>query len=87
MVGAQTTMPSLSPAGQIVFYKDVPDDPWASLLSPPTNETREERSERLARERHAKEVSDEIDDEIEKEKELEKKAPKVFRILLLGKFS
>jgi guanine nucleotide-binding protein subunit alpha len=54
-----------------VFYRDVPDDPWASFLSPPTNETREERSERLARERHAKEVSDEIDAEIEKERELE----------------
>jgi hypothetical protein len=87
--GAQTTIPSLSPPGHIVFYTDVPDsgkDPWASFLSPPTNETREERSERLARERHAKEVSDEIDDEIEKERELEKKAPKMFRILLLGMF-
>jgi len=60
---------------------------WASLLSPPTNETRKKRWERWARERHAKKVSDEIDDEIEKERELDKKAPKEFRILLLGKFS
>ncbi len=84
----QTTTPSLSPLGHIVFHTDVPNngnDPWALFLSPPTNETREEMNERLAGERHAKEVSDEIDEEIEKERELEKKAPKVFRILLLGK--
>lgn len=86
---SQTISPSLTPPGHIIFHTDVADDydPWASFLKPPRNETREERDERLSRERHAKEISDEIDAEIEIEREQERKAPRVFRILLLGKLS
>jgi hypothetical protein len=58
------------------------DDPLA--LHPPVLETLEERNERLAREKRAKDISDRIDADIERERLEESRSPKTIRILLLG---
>ncbi|PPQ82540.1 hypothetical protein CVT25_007149 [Psilocybe cyanescens] len=61
-----------------------PDDNDPLSIHPPIFETNEERTARLAREQHAKEVSDNIDEELEQAHALERKGPKPIKILLLG---
>ena len=62
------------------------NDPLDKVLAPPSNETEEERHQRLQREMQAKEISDAIDGEIEAERIAEKKTPKPVKVLLLGEF-
>lgn len=58
------------------------DDPLA--LHAPVLETFEERRERQAREKQAKDISDRIDADIERERLEESRGPKTTRVLLLG---
>jgi hypothetical protein len=61
------------------------DDPFAVFLSPPPNETAEERILRERKEAEAQSESDRIDDEIKAEKAAVKKAQKgLVKVLLLG---
>lgn len=58
-------------------------DPFARLMAPPVNETLLQRTEREAREREAKRVSDEIDASLEIERR-KLKTDRGVRVLLLG---
>lgn len=59
------------------------DDPITLLLTPPPNETSEERAIRLDKETEARRISDEIDEQIRKEHAALKKH-NVLKMLLLG---
>lgn len=60
------------------------DDPFASALAPPVNETPEEREARLLAQAEAQKRSDAIDEELNRQRNVDKKAPKCVRVLLLG---
>ncbi|KAF9527626.1 guanine nucleotide binding protein, alpha subunit [Crepidotus variabilis] len=60
------------------------DDPLTMSITPPATETLSEKTERLALEQHAKQISDQIDQDIERERERERKAAKCIKVLLLG---
>lgn len=61
------------------------DDPFAIFLSPPPNETAEERILRERKEAEAQSKSDRIDDEIKAEKAAARKEQKgLVKVLLLG---
>lgn len=60
------------------------EDPIATALAPPGNETPLERQERLAGEAEARQRSEAIDEEINRQRIEKKKGPKCIRILLLG---
>ena len=58
-------------------------DPFAPFMAPPVNETLLQRTEREAREREAKRISDEIDASLEIERR-KLKSDRGVRVLLLG---
>jgi len=58
-------------------------DPFARLMAPPVNETLLQRTEREAREREAKRVSDEIDASLDMERR-KLKSDRGVKVLLLG---
>lgn len=59
------------------------DDPLATALSPPPDESPEARAIRIAREEEARRVSHAIDESIRIERQANKKY-KIVRVLLLG---
>ena len=61
----------------------VDEDPLTLALSPPPNETPEQREKRLREEARAQKISDAIDEEIKAQKSAQKKRPHV-KVLLLG---
>ncbi|TCD62322.1 hypothetical protein EIP91_007062 [Steccherinum ochraceum] len=61
----------------------VDEDPLTLALSPPPNETPEEREKRLREEANARHVSETIDEEIKAQKNAMRKRPHV-KVLLLG---
>ncbi|THH26385.1 hypothetical protein EUX98_g7798 [Antrodiella citrinella] len=61
----------------------VDDDPLTLAISPPPDETPEQREERLKEEAKARKISDDIDEEIKAAKNTQKKKPNV-KVLLLG---
>ncbi|KAJ6545607.1 guanine nucleotide binding protein, alpha subunit [Mycena capillaripes] len=60
-------------------------DPIAAALTPPENESPEERHDRMLSERAAKKVSDDIDEQLRRERQQVKRQPKPLKLLLLGK--
>ena len=60
------------------------EDPLTLAMSPPPNETPEERQAREVREAEAQRISDEIDEQIRKEKEAKRKKKRPVKVLLLG---
>lgn len=61
----------------------VDGDPLTLALSPPPNETPEDREKRLRDEARARKISEDIDEEIRAQKNALKKKPNV-KVLLLG---
>ncbi|EED84472.1 candidate G-protein alpha subunit [Postia placenta Mad-698-R] len=59
-------------------------DPLDVLLSPPADESTEERVARLSAEAEAKKISDMIDEELQRQERAEKRGQKPIKILLLG---
>lgn len=59
-------------------------DPIAAALTPPMDESPEQRHNRILTERAAKKVSDEIDEQLSRERQQAKRQPKPVKILLLG---
>lgn len=59
-------------------------DPLAHITAPPTNETAEERGERIRAEQTAKAHSDRIDEALAKSAAFEKRRRKATKLLLLG---
>ncbi|OSX63438.1 hypothetical protein POSPLADRAFT_1140001 [Postia placenta MAD-698-R-SB12] len=59
-------------------------DPLDVLLSPPADESTEERAARLSAEAEAKKISDMIDEELQRQERAEKRGQKPIKILLLG---
>ncbi|KAJ8690482.1 hypothetical protein PTI98_011907 [Pleurotus ostreatus] len=64
--------------------RSMEEDPLTLAMSPPPNETPEERQAREAREAEAQRISDEIDEQIRKEKEARRKKKRPVKVLLLG---
>lgn len=61
------------------------DDPFAIFLTPPQNETLQEKAQRERRETEAQRVSDRIDEKLKMEKAaLKKKQRGLVKVLLLG---
>lgn len=75
-------LPSASLHPRVMRSLDV--DPIAAALTPPENETPEERQARISRERAAKKVSDDIDEQLNRERQQVKRQPKPLKLLLLG---
>ena len=69
--------------GTIMARRPENEDPLAVLLTPPIDETHEEREQRLQREAEARRVSEGIDAVIQKERDALKNQ-KVLKMLLLG---
>lgn len=61
----------------------VDDDPLTLAISPPSNETPDQREQRLREEAKAKKISEDIDEEIKAQKNAQRKRPNV-KVLLLG---
>ncbi|KAI0032612.1 guanine nucleotide binding protein, alpha subunit, partial [Vararia minispora EC-137] len=59
-------------------------DPLAAAIAPPADESEGARTERLAAEAEALQVSEQIDAQIERERAALKKAPKAVKLLLLA---
>ncbi|KAF8348185.1 guanine nucleotide-binding protein alpha-4 subunit [Amanita rubescens] len=74
-------MPMLRRQGE--FSDD--DDPLTKALTPPPNETLDQRDARLKAEKEAQLRSDAIDEEINRQRVAEKKESHCVRVLLLGK--
>lgn len=60
------------------------DDPFASILSPPADESPEEREARERAETEARRVSETIDEQLRQERIALKKKKKPVKVLLLG---
>lgn len=60
-------------------------DPLTIAMSPPVNETPEEKEVRLSTQAEAQRRSDAIDQEINEQRIADRKAAKCVRVLLLGK--
>ena len=60
------------------------DDPLTKALTPPPNETLDQRDARLKAEKEAQLRSDAIDEEINRQRVAEKKESHCVRVLLLG---
>ncbi|KAH7882786.1 guanine nucleotide binding protein, alpha subunit [Phlebopus sp. FC_14] len=60
------------------------DDPFASILAPPPNETPDEKEAREQAEAEARRISDAIDEQIRQERNALKKKKKPVKVLLLG---
>ena len=60
-----------------------PPDPLDAALQPPSDETPEQRLQRLAHEAEARRISNEIDEDIKRERALRKKK-QIVKVLLLG---
>ncbi|KAJ3849765.1 guanine nucleotide binding protein, alpha subunit, partial [Lentinula lateritia] len=59
-------------------------DPLTNAISPPSDESAQEREIRIKHELEAKQKSDAIDEDLNRQRAAEKKAPKPVRVLLLG---
>lgn len=66
------------------MVRRIPDDPFASILSPPVNETPEEKDAREHAEAEARRISDSIDEQLRQERCALKKKKKPVKVLLLG---
>ena len=60
------------------------EDPFASILSPPPNETPEEKATREQEEAEARRVSETIDEQLRLERIALKKKKQPVKVLLLG---
>ncbi|KAJ3794293.1 guanine nucleotide binding protein, alpha subunit [Lentinula aff. detonsa] len=60
-------------------------DPLTNAISPPPDESAQEREDRIKQELEAKQKSDAIDEDLNRQRVLERKGPKPVRVLLLGK--
>jgi guanine nucleotide-binding protein alpha-1 subunit len=60
-----------------------PLDPLAAALQPPSNESQQEKTKRLADEAEARRISHEIDEELKRERAVRKKKH-IVSLLLLG---
>lgn len=60
------------------------DDPFASILAPPSNESLQAREAREHAEAEARRVSDTIDEQLRQERLALKKKKKPVKVLLLG---
>ena len=69
--------------GTIIPRRPENEDPLSVLLTPPIDETHEERERRLQREAEARRVSEGIDAVIQRERDA-LKDQKVLKMLLLG---
>ncbi|TFK49298.1 G-alpha-domain-containing protein [Heliocybe sulcata] len=70
------TMPSIRAVGNS-------DDPFESMLRPPSGETADQKADRIRREEEAKRISQAIDESLKQER-IERKKRRVVRLLLLG---
>ncbi|GAW07365.1 guanine nucleotide-binding protein alpha-4 subunit [Lentinula edodes] len=59
-------------------------DPLTNAISPPSDESAQEREIRIKHELEAKQKSDAIDEDLNRQRAAEKKGPKPVRVLLLG---
>ncbi|KAJ3985781.1 guanine nucleotide binding protein, alpha subunit [Lentinula detonsa] len=59
-------------------------DPLTNAISPPPDESAQEREDRIKQELEAKQKSDAIDEDLNRQRVLERKGPKPVRVLLLG---
>ncbi len=62
-------------------------DPLSKAISPPPDESLEEKETRVQHEMEAKRVSDALDEDLDRQRLAEKRSPKPVRVLLLGMFS
>lgn len=60
------------------------EDPFSLAIAPPSDETSEERAQRLQKEADARRISNDIDEQIRAEAAALKKAKRAVRLLLLG---
>lgn len=83
-------LPRIAPSAMPsrVYGPTDPDswDPLTNAISPPLDESAQEREIRIKHELEAKQKSDAIDEDLNRQRAAEKKGPKPVRVLLLGMF-
>ncbi|KAJ7251961.1 hypothetical protein C8J57DRAFT_1665540 [Mycena rebaudengoi] len=79
-----TQTPSIFKFPDHLGYLDFSTDLRPRSITPPHNESVEERERRFSEERAAKQVSDRIDEQINKDRQQRKKEGNPVKILLLG---